>query len=102
MTDSELMLDDQRRALRRPLEQSTPAWLEAPALGPEPVRADLVDTSAGGVCLALAGPCALQPGDAVTIRSGAGPARGGQVRWREQTALIVAIGVAYDDKPADT
>jgi hypothetical protein len=118
MTDSQPLPDSQRldlpgpdwlvpdhgnrRGLRRALEPAMPAWLEAAALGPKPVRADLLDTSAGGVCLALASPCTLQPGDAVQVSSGEGPARGGQVRWRQQTALIVALGVAYDDNTAES
>lgn len=86
-----------RHDQRRPLIEPVSAWLQAPALGPEAVRADVLDRSAGGLCLALALPCALQPGDDLHLRMDGVPLRRVRVCWREDTALIVAVGVAYAD-----
>jgi hypothetical protein len=88
---------ESRHDLRRPLFQPLPAWLQAPALGVEALRADVLDQSAGGLCLALACPCSLQPGDDLQLRIEGGGLRRARVCWREETSLIVAVGVTYAD-----
>lgn len=96
---------DLRRGKRQPLFEPLPAWLQAAGEDSPSIRADVVDHSPGGLCLALSNPCALQPGDRLALtligqggETGVGPERR-QVRvcWREETAQIVAVGVAYDD-----
>lgn len=91
---------DMRRDSRHPLPEPLPAWLQGCAPGSTPIRADVVDRSTGGLCLAVASPCVHQPGDALqlTIHAGSEPERRRvRVCWREETALIVALGVAYDE-----
>lgn len=91
---------DSPRDVRHPQFCPLPAWLEAAQLGQQPIRADVLDRSDHGFCLALSGPCPLQPGDRLKLAiEEAGQRTVSQVRvcWREETPLIVAVGVAYDE-----
>ena len=95
---------DMRCDCRQPLFEQLMAWLQQSDADPDgaavPLRADVVDRSSGGLCLAVASPCSFQPGDGLqlTIHTGSEPERHRvRVCWREDNALIVALGVAYDE-----
>jgi hypothetical protein len=91
---------DMRSHSRHPLFEPLIAWLQMSTAGASPIRADVIDRSQGGLCLAVASPCVLQPGEILRLTIHAGPElelRHVRVCWREETALIVALGVAYDD-----
>jgi hypothetical protein len=91
---------DMHRHSRHPLVEPLMAWVQISGSDASPIRADVIDRTPGGLCLAVASPCCLQPGDAfrLTIHSDPEPElRKARVCWREETALIVALGVAYDE-----
>lgn len=91
---------DMRRSGRHPLFEPLMAWVQMASSDAAPIRADVIDRSQGGLCLAVASPCCLQPGDALRLTIHAAPEpelRNVRVCWREETALIVALGVAYDE-----
>jgi hypothetical protein len=91
---------DGRRSPRHPLFRPLPAQVR-PLDGDAPlICGDVIDRSDDGLCLALPSPCSLQPGDALELHvelEGVRERRRARVCWREQTSLIVALGVAYDD-----
>ena len=95
---------DWRRTSRLPrteLPRSVPVLIESTAVASQglPCRADLLNISAGGCCLALDSGCLLQRGDHGTLHHelvpGVSQTRDFEVRWLEESGGISVVGVQF-------
>lgn len=90
---------DERRHPRRTLEPPLAASLHVVSSPPRWLAVDVLDISAGGLCLAMAPPRILGQGDRASLVIGQ-EARAVEVRWVSPNGFLIVLGVSYALLPA--